>query len=173
MNETININGQDRELTGEELVFHATKEAILKGGFFREVDLYNEQFERENSGQISAIKWPAAFIEFTEEEFESMSLGSQKAEGLITVYLGNKWTDRNPDRYFELNKEITKVLHRHERYRITWERSSIEQIPTNGKLALSAVTFKVRFEDHIARRENVDVTLDPRITVTIDTNPNS
>lgn len=128
-------------MTGKEEIFNLIKDVVEAQGYFKEYDLYYNQFDDEVGGQGKILQKPALLVEFGDIQWASQVGGLQKGDTVLTFHMGRKWMRREPSKVFEMETKLMEALHLVDDYRVNFERISESQNTNFGKMAVWTVSF--------------------------------
>lgn len=155
-------------MTGKVKVFDYIKTVITNQGYFKEFDLFNNQFEKEPSGEINSFKWPACFVELGSIEYESYEK-IQKGEFNIIFHVGTKWLKRDPTRIFEIADKIQEAFHLLQDDDFTFERIREGQVTNLTTIAQWEIEYKVSYFDRTGEKEYTLLNTTPDLEITKET----
>lgn len=134
-------------MTGKRELFEIIKTAVEAQGYFKEVDLFYNQFEQESIGRDKATKKPALLVEFADIQWESRAGGWQVGNTVVNFHMGIKWLRRDPGRIFEMEEKLQELLHVMNDYRVTLERMAENQNTDFEQMAVWTVAFTCQISD--------------------------
>lgn len=135
----------------------------------KNVDLFFDQFNEANEGNVTMTANPTVLIELEPIEFVKMFGGVQNAVASVTLHIGidmfNSLIEENEDKniaYLSLLTTIYQKLSGISSYNLPQElksdvfilnnveRSGMESATNTGSIKVSTITFDITLEDHSA-----------------------
>ena len=138
----------------------------------KKVGLYNDDFEKQNDGTKSGLKFPAMFISFPEGcTWTANSSGVQRTEDFIVrFHIGTKhYTDAAILDLFDLKEKIFRTFHK---WQPTGGSSMNRSSETPDELRGNYYVFEQDFiinlisSSKFIENERVPITLTPQISAT-------
>lgn len=141
--------------------------------------LFNDDFEKQNDGTKSGLKFPALFVSFPEGcSWIPNTSGVQRTEDFIVrFHIGAKFqTDKSVLDIFDLKEKIFRTFHKWQPENgSSFARSTENPDELRGNFYVfeQDYTLNLISSSKFIENERVSVTLAPKITPSLDINPNT
>lgn len=140
-------------------------ESVSFGGIF------NDQFRQEE--RVRAHKWPIAYLDFSQLRW-SAGIGTntkvQQGDVEITLHIGFKTIDENPERFLDQIDEVYNKLEGFapDGYFDPLRRTSEKQTSEFDNVFVWEITFRTTLKDEGAMNEGSTFTFADEMTITRD-----